>query len=280
MSQTIATEKLPPSTVRSSRYAVDDLLGAGGFGEVFAILDKETNNRTFAVKRLLISDGVNNEEEESKPRYEYEIGRSLKHVNIIKHFDYEQNERYAFIWMEIADAGSLKERIAETIGSVSHRDAYSWFRQLADAVAYIHSQDIVHRDITPRNILFTQTGVLKLADYGLASRIDKDSSFECFVGCFNEYWCHSFEHNGPPGDLWYCGLSLLFIVTKKWWWSDVDKEDELHFAAKSRSFDHFHKFTDNFALLEIAKSILVLQPRDRPTMAAVVAALENLPRPV
>ena len=72
------------------------------------------------------------------------------------------------IFMEYASGGELFSKLKPDVG-LSEAEAQNYFRQLLDAVKYLHTCHLCHRDIKPENILFTEDGKLKLIDFGNVS---------------------------------------------------------------------------------------------------------------
>lgn len=99
---------------------------------------------------------------------EYEIIAGLEHGNIVKIHDLGVGDDHAHIAMEYLDGGDLKERIA---CGVSEDDAVSYARQIASALARIHSVGVLHRDLKPGNIMFRGDDSVALIDFGLAKRM-------------------------------------------------------------------------------------------------------------
>jgi serine/threonine protein kinase len=145
--------------VVADRYRLEDVLGAGGMGEVWRATDLELR-RVVALKQANTGDG-------EETRREARIGAGLHHPNVISVFDVVVEDDQRWLVMEYLPARSLAEiRLAE--GSIAPGRAASIGTQIATALTAMHAKGMVHRDITPANILVTEDGTAKLTDLGIA----------------------------------------------------------------------------------------------------------------
>jgi len=141
-------------------------IGRGGYGEVYTAKDIRTN-QTIAIKVMIQSvaddlDGIINE---------IKILTSCKHPNIVNYIEsYYWNDR---IWviMEYCDGGTLNRMISEV--ELQESQIAYLLKELLKALIYLHSLNIVHRDIKSDNILLNLDGEVKLADLGLCAEIKK-----------------------------------------------------------------------------------------------------------
>jgi len=99
---------------------------------------------------------------------EYEMIAELDHPNIVDIYDLGVSDDHAHIAMEYVPGGDLKERIKK---GVSEAEAIDYTKQIAGALAQLHSLGILHRDLKPGNIMVRDNGTLALIDFGLAKRM-------------------------------------------------------------------------------------------------------------
>ena len=99
---------------------------------------------------------------------EYEIIAGLDHPNIARIYDLGVGDDHAHIAMEYLSGGDLKDRMER---GISMQEALDYVRQIASALAMIHSVGILHRDLKPGNIMFRADGSVALIDFGLAKRM-------------------------------------------------------------------------------------------------------------
>lgn len=99
---------------------------------------------------------------------EYELIAEINHPNIVRIYDLGVGDDHAHIAMEYLDGGDLKQRIAE---GITERNAVSYLKQIASALAEIHGVGILHRDLKPGNIMLRKDESIALIDFGLAKRL-------------------------------------------------------------------------------------------------------------
>lgn len=143
--------------VIAGRYRLEDTVGAGGMGVVWRATDLELR-RVVALKRT--SDG-------EQLRREARIGAGLQHPNVISVFDVVVEAGERWLVMEYLPARSLAD-ILRADGPLTPAGAAHVGAQIAAALSAMHARGMVHRDITPANILVAEDGSAKLADLGIA----------------------------------------------------------------------------------------------------------------
>ena len=150
-------------------YRVKRLLGCGGMGKIY-LAEHEPTEREVALK--ILSDELS-EKEHFVERFlqEARAAARLLHPNIVAVFEAGKANDHYFIAMEYVDGKALSQVIFER-GRLQEEEALRIIRQVASALAYAHRQNVVHRDIKPANILLTRDGVAKIADMGIAKRLD------------------------------------------------------------------------------------------------------------
>ncbi|MCA9700963.1 MAG: serine/threonine protein kinase, partial [Myxococcales bacterium] len=132
-------------SVINDRYTLERRLGSGSMGEVFLANDLE-NDRQVAVKILQSQYSAS---AESRDRFlrEMKICASLEHPHIIRLHDYGESDGTLYFVMDLVEGRSLKEVVAE--GPMDVHDAVDIAEAVADALAYIHPRDLIHRDLKP-----------------------------------------------------------------------------------------------------------------------------------
>ena len=145
------------------RYEIGVRLGAGGMGEVFRALDTKLN-RPVAIKFL--SNAFADAEAQHRFQREAQMASSLNHPHILTVHDAGEFEGQQYLVTEFVDGGTLKTWFRS--GKRTWRQIVELLTGVADGLAVAHSAGILHRDIKPDNILISQSGYAKLADFGLA----------------------------------------------------------------------------------------------------------------
>jgi tetratricopeptide (TPR) repeat protein len=149
-------------------YEVQEMLGRGGMGLVYKARDLRLN-RPVALKMLLAGAYARPEEIERFLRGA-EAKASLRHPNIVQVHEVGDLDGRPYLTMEFVDGGSLAQKLSGT--PLPADQAAALLVTLADAVQAAHEGGIVHRDLKPANVLLTADGSPKIADFGLARRMD------------------------------------------------------------------------------------------------------------
>jgi hypothetical protein len=147
----------PPELMIAGRYRVEQLLGQGGMGAVYAVHDL-TTDRPLALKRL--ASGASATMAALFER-EYHTLAGLRHPCIVEVFDYGRDDDGAFYTMERIDGGDLSQE-----APMPWRDACRDLRDAASILGLLHARHLLHRDLSPRNLLRSKSGRLKLIDFG------------------------------------------------------------------------------------------------------------------
>src|SRR3990172_6226113 len=145
-------------------YKITDKLGEGGMGIVYKAEDSKLK-REVAIKFL---PNFISKSKEDKTRFENEAqaAASLNHPNIATIYAIEEVDNQIFIVMEYINGPELKEKTDK--GSLPIDEALNIIEQIANGLAAAPHKGIIHRDIKSSNIMLTQTGQVKIMDFGLA----------------------------------------------------------------------------------------------------------------
>ena len=158
--------------VLSARYELLDLIGSGGMADVYRAHD-QLLDRIVAVKILHVQFR-NDEEFIGKFHREAQAAAKLSHSNIVNIYDVGIDGDDHYIVMENVRGNTLKSLIKEK-GQLSVPDALRIAREIADALAHAHGNHLVHCDIKPHNILLTEAGHAKVADFGIARAVTEST---------------------------------------------------------------------------------------------------------
>lgn len=167
------TEKKTTVTVLENRYLVEVLLGEGGMASVYKAKDRETG-RLVALKRARLDtpgmalDRFDAEElaelkkkREDSLRREYQTLKLLAHPRVVEVYDFGVDMAGAYYTMELIEGADLSR-----FAPIEWKKACAILRDLASALALLHSRRLLHRDLSPRNVRLTPEGQVKLMDFG------------------------------------------------------------------------------------------------------------------
>ncbi|XP_072122839.1 STE20-like serine/threonine-protein kinase isoform X2 [Mobula birostris] len=190
-------------------------LGDGAFGKVFKALNKETG----AVAAAKVISSLNEEELEDY-MVEINILGSCDHPNIVKLLDAFYYNNNLWILTEFCAGGAVDAIMLELERGLTEPQIRVICRQMLEALNYLHSNKIIHRDLKAGNVLLTQEGDIKLADFGVSAKnthtIQRRTSF---IG--TPYWmapevvrCETMK-DAPydhKADIWSLGITLIELA--------------------------------------------------------------------
>ena len=162
----------PGPTVFNGRYELHRRLGRGGMAEVFLARD-QLLDRPVAVK-VLFPEFATDPSFVERFRREATAAANLNHPNIVSVFDWGEADGTYFIVMEYVDGRTLSE-ILRTEGPLHPDRVADIGADVAAALGFAHRNGVVHRDVKPGNVIVTQAGLVKVADFGIARAITASS---------------------------------------------------------------------------------------------------------
>ena len=205
-----------PSNCFSSHYKILSFLGEGSYGKVFKAREMKTG-RIIAVKKIFIGDSQSKYKKTIK---EINLLKNLDHPNIVKYYDYFQEEDYVYLMMEFLEGCTLKQYIQKN-ENISEDNARIIIKQLLTALSYLHyTCDICHRDVKPENIMFKEKNDinhLKLLDFGLSldSFESKNHLENCGTLVYMAPELLSLNFKYTKGvDVWSVGIILYMLLMK------------------------------------------------------------------
>ena len=130
----------------------------------------------------------------------------VRHPNVVKLLDHGHAGRCPYLVLEWIEGQSLRQVIAEARAAGKPTEflvAIRWFEQVCKGLAAIHAVGLVHRDLKPSNILIRADGVARIADLGIAKRIDADQTAYTTTG----FVPGTFEYMAP--EQWNCSRDAV-----------------------------------------------------------------------
>jgi serine/threonine-protein kinase len=159
-------------TVFNGRYELHRRLGRGGMAEVYLARD-QLLDRPVAVK-VLFPEFATDPSFVERFRREATAAANLNHPNIVGVYDWGEADNTYFIVMEYVDGRTLAE-ILRTEGPLHPDRVADVGADVAAALGFAHRNGVVHRDVKPGNVIVTSTGLVKVADFGIARAITASS---------------------------------------------------------------------------------------------------------
>jgi serine/threonine-protein kinase len=207
-----------------NRYRIVSLLGQGGMGAVYRAWDTRLK-KPVALKEMVPQPGLNLRMlTQLRQQFEQEavtVAR-LKHNHLAGVTDFFEQHGNVYLVMEFVQGESLAQRI-EREGSLSEEQVLSWAEQLLSALAYCHNQGIIHRDISPQNVIIRPDGQAVLVDFGLVKLWDpRDPRTRTAMRGIGkpeyappEQYDTQSGHTDPRSDIYSLGATLYHALTGK-----------------------------------------------------------------
>jgi serine/threonine-protein kinase len=210
-------------------YTMLGKLGEGATATVFKAR-QDSLNRPVAIKVLPKRFAAN-------PRYveqlyaEARMAASLNHPNLVQAYDVGSHGEHHYFVMEIVDGETVHDRIFRK-GMLEEEESLDITLAVARALAHAHSTGLVHRDVKPKNIIVTETGLPKLTDLGLARFTQDRAAAEAEKGksLGTPYYMSPEQVRGdvdigPATDCYSLGASWYFMITGKTAFVGTDSDD-------------------------------------------------------
>ena len=146
-------------------YIIDKQIGRGGMGFVYAAHHEDTDD-VVAVKMLSVGFA---DDENFRNRFSLEIEtlKQLHHDGIVEIFGFGEQDGILFYSMELVDGPSLYETL-KSDGPIAWRDVVRLTIEICHALKHAHDRGVIHRDLKPSNLIVSQSGSVKLVDFGIA----------------------------------------------------------------------------------------------------------------
>ena len=255
------------------RYRLVERLGAGGMSVVWRGYD-EVLGRQVAVK-VLAARLAGGRAFRHRIRTEAQAAARLLHPNITNVYDYGEQDAVPYVVMELVDGHSLAERLGRD-EALPWPEAVTACRQVADALAVAHARGIVHRDVTPGNVMLTATGA-KVVDFGISALVgDRDIDADGSLLGTPAYLAPERLDGGQvsaAADVYALGLLLYRCLAGTQPWPATSRTEILraHLYREPQPLPPVEGLPAEIG--DLIERCLAKAPADRPTSAEVAAAL-------
>eukprot|EP00536_Pseudo-nitzschia_multiseries_P004754 jgi/Psemu1/188905/e_gw1.82.123.1 len=194
-------------------YALQQRLGSGSFATVYKGIQ---HPQLVAVKAIARTSEKLTKKVLQNLEIEISILRNYRHPNIVCMHDVQKTDRHFYLLLEYCGGGDVQHLIrSRQKGRLSERLTRRLMRDLASGLRFLWSQELIHRDIKPQNLLLTGPGFcLKIADFGFARHLQTASMAETLCGSPLYMAPEILQHHryDAKADLWSVGTVLFEMI--------------------------------------------------------------------
>jgi len=252
------------------KYLQGDLLGKGGFAKVYKFTNLETNK--IMAGKIMPKANFNRSRSRMKLFSEIKLHKALHHPNIVKFEHVFEDQENVYILLELCANQSLND-LAKRRKRLTEFEVQCYLIQMIDALKYLHSNRIIHRDLKLGNFFINENMQIKLGDFGLAAKLEFDGEKKRTV-CGTPNYIAPEILDGEVGhsyevDVWSLGVMIYTLIIGKPPFETNDIK-----LTYQRIKENNYSFPDNVATSENAKDliskILVTAPEKRLTLDEII----------
>lgn len=216
-------EKRPDARNALDNFQFSDLIGKGAFANVYKGHNSKTK-QVVAIKQILLEK----DQDVRELMGEIDLLKILKHPNIVKYHGFVKTLTSLNVILEFCAGGSLRQ-LYKKRGAIPEREVVQYVEPILHGLQYLHAQGVVHRDVKAANVLLTDGGVVKLADFGVATKVL--NQHHTVVGTPN--WMAPETVLGGEGictasDIWLLGATIIELFTTHPPYHDYNAMATLH----------------------------------------------------
>ena len=264
-----------PKTAKSPRrkslqiiggYQILNQIGQGSFSHVN--LAKNIETREFLCVKIMNKRKFTNDVEVRSLKKEVRILSQIKHENIVKFYDFHEDLQNYYIFMEFCEGDNLNNMI-ERSPSLPISYVKNIFKQILNALNFLHEKGIAHRDLKPENIIIDSADHVKIIDFGLSTD-DASHLRETYCGSLAYAAPECIKHipyDATKADVWSAGLTLFTMLTGHLPW----KSRDIMGISKEISFEDVNiPYDIPVAPSALLKQMLIKDPNLRPSVKEIL----------
>jgi|GEM_PF-3364050 len=250
-------------------YYKGELLGKGGFAKCFLFRHVATGH--VCAGKCVEKGTLKKERARKKLLSEIKIHRSLSHKNIVRFEHFFEDKTRVYILLEYCNSQTLMELVKRN-KRLSDMETQSLSLQILNGVEYLHSVNVIHRDLKLGNIFLTNGNEVRIGDFGLATKLEHSNEMKKTMCGTPNYIApeildgklgHSFEV-----DIWSIGVIIYTMLVGRPPFETKDvKQTYKRIQANLYSFPSKLEVSRNSKSL--IRSILTKDPKDRPNLTVI-----------
>lgn len=191
-----------------NRYQILRHIAGGGMGHIYEAIDQRFGS-TVALKQMTLTGAT----AEKAFQREAQLLNRLRHAALPRVTDYFSETEGQFLVMDYIPGKDLGELLEERGQPFAVNEVLQWLDELLDVLAYLHSQDVVHRDIKPQNLKVTTNNRLILLDFGIAKNLASSRSVQAFTPQFAPLEQIQGEGTDGRSDLYSAAATVYALLT-------------------------------------------------------------------
>lgn len=247
-------------------YKRREELGHGGFATVYRVENEEINEE-FALKATSRTI-LEKPKIMQKHKSEVAIQRSLDHPKIVKLYDFFEDQKNTYMVLELCPGNSVRDMLRKKI-RLTEEEASKILRDVIDALAYLHDNRVIHRDLKLENFLVGEDQSVKIGDFGLSAKLDYDDERKYTVCGTPNYISPELLSSSSKGhsyevDIWAIGVCAFAMLTGHPPFETKHTKLTYEYIQKCK-----YEYPPNLRISPIAKDfigkILQINPKLRPS---------------
>ena len=207
-----------------NQYQIKEIIGEGMFGKVKLAFHLLTNEKV-AIK-IFDKGKIKTKKEKEYIEREINILKKLNHYNTIKLYNIIKNDEFIFVIQEYISGKELLHFIENT-ENLTEKDICRLYQQIISGIEYMHEMGIAHRDLKLENILLNYKKDIKIIDFGLSNKYDRDMDELLHSSCGSPCYAapemiKGMEYHGINTDIWSSGIILYLMLCKQFPFNDTN----------------------------------------------------------